>query len=816
MTEGKLVVNNRNLQVQFTNAKGNPVSMNIAELELSDSLTQLKRNAIAQLNGREVELDVVGGQPNQVREKGESFKSPQSVSIQQKQPVGGKKDLPNPAQTAKAPIPEGDFHNPYNFVPALERNLTLQGSELGDRNPLKIGMGHGVYQPDRWSGRIAVTLTTKTPLLIPDIFDHEETEGEAKGHKTYPLRLGKDDKPYLPPTSIKGMLRSAYEAVTNSRLSVFQKHSDRLAYRMSTSTGLEMVPARIVEHEGQHSIVLYTGTSEIRSDGTPDGATYAAWLPYYTAQPIKYSDGNKPQHGDLVTAWIELFQHHRWDRRKNKHVADCKLWRVRSVARHGEPLATVEPNPTHDNGAINNRSYYQPRKILIKISGYVCVTNCNIDRKHDERIFFTEEGYQTANISLNKNDWNNFSKQWKELIANYQENEDYKRNLPKPSALTGRNTTWSRHIADGLSETELKHKTLCYAHVELDDNDKVLVKALYPVMISRGLFEDSPDELLSSSLHPATTMDQLSPADRVFGWVNQVKDGKGSYKGNLRIHSVKCENDDAIQEFDGNGLSLGILGQPKPQQIRFYVAQDKKGTPLSDGIEKQEGYSNKKHEHGLRGRKVYPHHHDSNWSNPIDPTQEYRQDELSDQNRSIKAWVKPEAKFTFEIDVTNLSDMELGGLLWLLSLPENYYHRLGGGKPFGFGSVSIEIDWDNTDLRKGSDWKEFYSSLLEVENPDLKRAEKAIATFKCEIGNFYGDGNFEKVEFIKAFCQAAKGFADRKPTHYPRLTVKRNPDSKIFEWFVANEKTGRDGGQRRSLSSLAGDRGLPLNPKKNQ
>jgi CRISPR-associated protein (TIGR03986 family) len=801
MTVGKLVVNKKNVQVEFTNAKGKTVSMNIKESEMSDSLTQLKLKAIAQLNGLEVELEVVGGQPSQVREKGKPFQTPKANANNQNQPVGNRRVItaPNANQALREPEVKGDFHNPYNFVPCLPRK-DISG-DLGDRNPLTFGMGHSVYQSDRWSGRISVTLTTKTPLLIPDIFDSEVSNGQEKGHKTFPLRIGADGKPYLPPTSIKGMLRSAYEAITNSRFGVFEKHSDRLAYRMSTSTGLQMVPARIEKSDEEQKICLYTGTSEIRDDGTPDEETYAAWLPYYTAQPIKYADGTKPCHGDNVKAWIELFQHHRWDRRRNQHVADCKLWRVRSVARHNEQLSTIAPRPTNDNGASPNRSYYKPLNKLIKISGYVCITNCNIDRKHDERIFFTGDGFDTVNIPLAEDDWKSFTKQWKELITNYQDNEDYKRNLPKPSALGGRNTTWSRHIKEGQSEQSLRHETLCYAHVERDEDDRVIVKALYPVMISRGLFEVAPEMLLSSTLHPATCMDKLSPADRVFGWVNQDKSGKGAYKGNLRIHSVKCGSDNSIHKFDGDGLPLAILGEPKPQQARFYVARDDEGTRLKNGVEKQTGYS--KGAKNLRGRKVYPHH-----QLPLD-VQEYSQNERSDQNRSIRAWVKEDVEFTFDIDVTNLSDVELGGLLWLLTLPPDHYHRLGGGKPFGFGSVSLEINWDNTDLRKGDRWKEFYSDLSLIANPNLEQPQGTVEIFQKEVGAVYGNGSFPNAKFIKAFCQAAQGFADGKPIHYPRRRRLRDPENKIFDWFVENESPR---GQKLSLPDLANEVGLPYYP----
>ena len=61
------------------------------------------------------------------------------------------------------------------------------------------------------------------------------------------------------------------------------------------------------------------------------------------------------------------------------------------------------------------------------------------------------------------------------------------------------------------------------------------------------------------------------------------------------------------------------------------------------------------------------------------------------QNRSVTAWVRPKTTFRFRLRVRNLSDVELGALLWLLNLDEGHYHRLGGAKPLGFGSVKIRI-----------------------------------------------------------------------------------------------------------------------------
>ncbi|GIW92469.1 MAG: hypothetical protein KatS3mg110_0510 [Pirellulaceae bacterium] len=64
---------------------------------------------------------------------------------------------------------------------------------------------------------------------------------------------------------------------------------------------------------------------------------------------------------------------------------------------------------------------------------------------------------------------------------------------------------------------------------------------LYPVNISRKLFDVAPLDLLPESLRPADAISKLSPADRVFGWVNQ--EGKGAYRGQIRIGPVEVPHE---------------------------------------------------------------------------------------------------------------------------------------------------------------------------------------------------------------------------------------------------------------------------------
>lgn len=677
----------------------------------------------------------------------------------------------------------GDFHNPYNFVPTLPRG-PVRGP-LGDAPP----PGHDRLLLDGWTGRIRVRLTVVTPLLIPDASRARQVPG---GHLSFPLRLA-GGKPYLPPTSVKGMLRAAYEAVTNSRMGVFTGHGARLAYRTPAAGGASMVPARIVaDGRGGFAIELLPGTSKI-GQGGPSGPLYAAWLPTYGRRPVTYATG-QPQHGDEVTCVIESERHRR----------GFEFWRVIAIAR-----AKAGTKLT-------------PAKGQRVVTGWVHATNQNIGRKHDERVFFVD-GRKSIRVGLIQA----HREAWHELIDNYQ--DIHERELQQrrdrgqaPDAYLGHEpgrTAWSKHVYEPVWQ-ELREGSLCYARVE-GAEPNVRVVGLYPVQISRELYAVSPEACLDRSLRPARSLAELSPADRVFGWVSQ--EGSGAYRGRIRIGSTTCESEDPIEQFGSPGLPLAILAEPKPQQARFYLGQLRDGAPSGqrEGLPKEQaGYSSGK---APRGRKVYPHHAslpEGYWDNALDGrpvggvSREYRRlrrdgtEQRDDQNRSIEGWVRPGMTFTFGCDVTNLSDVELGTLIWLLSLPDGHVHRLGGGKPLGLGSVRLEVA--GFDVHRGTVWRAHYETLGEAR-PDDAPPSSTVDAFRKAVEEAYRRP-FEQVPFVAAFLQASRGFADGLRTHYPRLRREPDPAGQSYDWFVANERVQQGSVPGHVLQDLAGDRGLPLEP----
>ncbi len=432
---------------------------------------------------------------NHVVRRAEEVKEPEIIAVPMRE---------RPPETPRQVDPN-HFHNPYNFVPALPRDQVA--GELGDRQP----SGHSSYLPEHWSGRISVKLTTVTPLLIPDAAEMADDDG----HKTYPVRLGTDCKPYLPPTSIKGMLRSAYEAVTNSRLSVFEKHDARLAYRIPATEGTTAKPARVEQRENGLYIRILEESSCVGG---------AAKLPRYEQRgrapdkgerkvALQYSGSTAlPQHGARVR--VEL------NRGKVTHI---ERW-------------TEDGLPSGD----------------WKL-GWVCVTGANIGGKQNERVFIQHDRDPAVKITPS------ITELWENLIADYQKThekdlEKRERQDQDPSTYLGHKpgqTAWSRHVYDP-NQCKLKEGILCYVELDSDSDLNNLkpsdVIALQPVTISRRLYDKRPADLLPESLHPAVDISELSPADRVFGWVNQknrkpkhASSNVNAYKGQLRIHSVQCQ-----------------------------------------------------------------------------------------------------------------------------------------------------------------------------------------------------------------------------------------------------------------------------------
>jgi CRISPR-associated protein (TIGR03986 family) len=726
--------------------------------------------------------------------------------------------------------PQGRFHNPYNFVPVPPRDWS--DAHLGDGRP----KGHDAYQPGCWSGWIDITLDVVTPLLIPG-----EVERRGDGHVTVGLRVDGAGRPLLPATSLKGMLRAAYEAATNARLGVFSRDWARpLGFRLPARDAQELIPVRI-ERTTDDSLVARPLRGTL-IPGAPRTLA-AAWLPRYPQdRAVCYPSGDLPAHGDHVRCLLEARQH------RSKRFW---FWEVVCITPVEEPLpqAKTEVDRGHSG--------------RIEVEGWVFVTNRNAPNKHDERVFFAVGDVHRLPLSAD------VVQQWKELIADYRRQHDEAevwgrqgadgRLLPPDVAESGPSgelrPAWSPHIYQdgrthpGVSQAapdlgQLAPGTLGYARLEGWGAAGAVVTELYPVALSRAFYARAPLDLLDESLRPASSLDQCSPAERVFGWVNPA--GPGAVRGHLRVGPVRCETapDQAVQAVGGaEGIPLAVLSTPKPAQARFYLASDPcAGKPLPQGWQvRRSTYAPPR---ALRGRKVYPHHRGLEgkasaeaatdyWCGAAQPPpprpgpryREYRRagDLRDGQNRSVRAWVRPGTRFAARLWVDSLAPAELGALLWLLRLPAAHYLRLGGGKPLGFGSVRVEIS--ALELGLGEDWQRWYAGLgLDEEgiawlrDPQDRRLGACVEVFGAAVRRLAGlqaASDWQTAPWIAAFLRACRGHDDPWPVHYPRTQSAPDPKGENFRWFVANASPK---GLGLALPPLLDEdqppaaRGLPLSP----
>jgi len=291
------------------------------------------------------------------------------------------------------------FENPYNFVPIPERP---QDGPLADAGAEGSGglASHARYHPDRWSGRITVSMTTLTPLLIPEKTGEEQIGGSGARHTIHGIRRGPDGKPLIPPTSVKGMLRSAYEALTNSRFGVFEDHDKRLGMRPDPGEALRMVPAIVRGRE----ITLLKGTTPVWPswDDTPDTnkddqpknrwrvsnrPQFAAWLPMTNDSGTwRYMGGKKgrnlPSHGEKIKCRLIRRIH------PEKNFA---YWEVVAICRINENLPQrLDSNDMigDDTPSVEELGISHHKLKSIDVDGWVVINGNNIEGKHHERVFF--------------------------------------------------------------------------------------------------------------------------------------------------------------------------------------------------------------------------------------------------------------------------------------------------------------------------------------------------------------------------------------------------------------------------------------------
>jgi CRISPR-associated protein (TIGR03986 family) len=203
-------------------------------------------------------------------------------------------------------------------------------------------------------------------------------------------------------------------------------------------------------------------------------------------------------------------------------------------------------------------------------------------------------------------------------------------------------------------------------------------------------------------------------ADAIFGFVRGKKDKTqqdatdNSKQKREQSRAGRIFVSDAQYRADEDGIWLTddtiipqILASPKPTTFQHYLVQPED----TQAVKRQlKHYGKPITETVIRGHKLYWHKGNVSKEKIQTNATEAETEQKRSQYTEIKP-IKAGVSFEFTICFENLSDIELGALLWILTLAgddtekikminldgkEKYRLSLGMGKPLGMGAVAIE------------------------------------------------------------------------------------------------------------------------------
>lgn len=151
-----------------------------------------------------------------------------------------------------------NWHNSYNAIPTV-RASQKNNAYFADQVPESLDH----LPPESISGIIDIDITVRSATVVG--------QRDAQGRVVIPSASGKPNgaqnfsDAVIPATSIKGMLSSAYEAVTESRLRVFGNHSYPVTFRRHAQEATNLIP----------TFLRYTKTDQ--TEETQDSSEDQCW-----------------------------------------------------------------------------------------------------------------------------------------------------------------------------------------------------------------------------------------------------------------------------------------------------------------------------------------------------------------------------------------------------------------------------------------------------------------------------------------------------------------------------------------------------------
>lgn len=745
------------------------------------------------------------------------------------------------------------FHHAYNGIPTVDNSqaVCFDADAFGYRSLDHIAR-------DRLSGFIDIEITTMTPTL-PGFKTRDGTIAVPSGSGN-PGGATRIQDALIPATALKGMLSSAYEAVTMSRLRIFDKqHTRTLSHRPPARKAQSTYPAFLTS-DGDSWELVFTFKKKVFD------AQF--WMGNQRPQTVGLIDSTVGEDGYSDVAQLRRDLPHLTAVQYRSEKVKIQKETTREIATGVRFQDRADRQVDLDLKGTKEKQQYFPNRGFVVRTRSDDHTISESERKRYEFIFpFVEKGSEKEAYRLQVDQ--TIMEQFLSTLHDYARNtlDEAQRlgyttrdgrdaaahaalsNTPRlihnylnPQLLAGE--PFERiDITDGAIESYLKEHLKevhdknapgipVFVLIDVNKGDgtwKLASIKISPVGRMIGKDSTSAYKLAQDQdRDPARSLDVASPGDTMWGFVPQTKDNgetpAGGQSGRILLEPAYFSRSSSSSPEVDRLLKVHhpahfiTLASPKPRTGVPYL-RDSEGYNLerrSPGADRKNPVPRERA--FLTGqtliRKVYPTHREL-----IDEKVTLPESTAETAMASkITSWIEPEAVFLSRIHFTNLSERELAVLLWLLKpnmLSEGVknikegYHHLGFGKPLGMGTV--RVDAISCCLVSGSILAQQYISLngvighfgeIALENGQMKKIKNI--KIQGHINKHLLPTKFTDSLPVKCFCKQACGWKDGQPVYYPTDQSKSaasssTSDNPTLTWFRKREDN------RVKLASLYDD-----------
>ena len=522
------------------------------------------------------------------------------------------------------------FINPFNFVSV---DLKNESYDIDKRKNIEDVKG-------KHSGVLKCRLIARTPIAVPDT-SKVLLMGRNNKHKGYYFMRTPDGKPMIPGSSLRGVIRSTFETVTDSCFLTTDET------RSITNRTKGAFKAGLLYKNNNGEIQLYNAERYIFAvkSEEPIGTKRDGTLIYNYA-PDRRSQGKTLEIKEKDLAGYSYGQPVRFRPAVGSRTKKDKNGKEYPVGKYIQNIYPIKSNSTKN---VNVRGIED---------GYICIGEPFSGKKHFESVFCKKALEKLPTSPGGVNPLDKAVKDLEEILKIYN---DERINI---------NAKNGRKFYQGRDYTSISNGSYLPVWYTIDSTNNSVYLSV--ASIGRFAYKKTMGNMLGKHKR-CTSRENACPACRLFGMV-----GDKSLGTRVRI-SDACM-DKRVQL--GDLIPLKELAGPKISYLPFY---------LRNSQNTKDSWNYDSNSVTLAGRKYY-------WHNTADNAyKEYNEKKQMGERNSSMELMGVNSSFCFEVYFNGLTETELDQLIWTITLGDNredsdLCHKIGHGKPIGLGSAKIIIE----------------------------------------------------------------------------------------------------------------------------